>query len=112
MICNNHRKIKGNERNKLTELELYYNKFNEEKRLDSRHGQVEFITSMKYLHKYLTQLEAAMPKSEIKILDVGAATGRYSVPLVEEGYDDKKIGRVAEIIRIHSDKDMTEPLSI
>lgn len=32
--------------------------------------------------------------------------------LVEEGYDDKKIGRVAEIIRIHSDKDMTEPLSI
>ena len=30
-----------------TELELYYNKFNEEKRLSSRHGQVEFLTSMK-----------------------------------------------------------------
>ena len=71
----------------MTELELYYNKFNEEKRLDSRHGQVEFITSMKYLHKYLNQLEETMPKSEIKILDVGAATGRYSVPLAEEGYD-------------------------
>ena len=36
----------------MTELEKYYNKFNEEKRLTSRHGQVEFITSMKYIHKY------------------------------------------------------------
>lgn len=69
----------------MTELELYYNKFNEEKRLDSRHGQVEFVTSMKYIHKYLDQMEK--PKSEIRILDVGAATGRYSVPLAEEGYD-------------------------
>ena len=37
----------------MTELEQYYNKFNEEKRLDSRHGKVEFITSMKYIHEYL-----------------------------------------------------------
>lgn len=71
----------------MTELELYYNKFNEEKRLDSRHGQVEFITSMKYIHKYLAEIEADKPRAEIKILDVGAATGRYSVPLAEEGYD-------------------------
>ena len=71
----------------MTELELYYNKFNEEKRLDSRHGQVEFVTSMKYIHKYLESLEQTRSKSEIKILDVGAATGRYSVPLAEEGYD-------------------------
>lgn len=71
----------------MTELEVYYNKFNEEKRLDSRHGQVEFITSMKYIHKYLEQMKENTPKSEIKILDVGAATGRYSIPLSEEGYD-------------------------
>ena len=37
----------------MTELEKYYNKFNEEKRLNSRHGQVEFTTSMKYIHAYL-----------------------------------------------------------
>lgn len=71
----------------MTDLELYYNKFNEEKRLDSRHGQVEFITSMKYIHKYLNQMEQEKPRRQIKILDVGAATGRYSVPLAEEGYD-------------------------
>ena len=71
----------------MTELELYYNKFNEEKRLDSRHGQVEFVTSMKYIHKCLAEMEEQKPRQQIKILDVGAATGRYSVPLAEEGYD-------------------------
>ena len=35
------------------ELEKYYNKFCEEKRLTRRHGNVEYITSMKYIHKYL-----------------------------------------------------------
>lgn len=71
----------------MTELEVYYNKFNEEKRLDSRHGKVEFVTSMKYIHKYLEKLEEKKSRCEIKILDVGAATGRYSIPLAEEGYD-------------------------
>lgn len=65
----------------MTELEKYYNKFNEEKRLQSRHGQVEFITSMKYIHEYLDD------NKEKKILDVGAGTGRYSVALAKEGYD-------------------------
>ena len=37
----------------MNELELYYNKFNEEKRLNSRHGQIEFRTSMKYIHEYI-----------------------------------------------------------
>ncbi len=68
----------------MTELEEYYNKFNEEKRLDSRHGQVEFITSMKYIHKYIN---IKNPKSDFKILDIGAGTGRYSVALANEGYD-------------------------
>ena len=65
----------------MTELEKYYNKFNEEKRLSSRHGQVEFLTSMKYIHQYLKEMPGA------KILDVGAGTGRYSVALAQEGYD-------------------------
>lgn len=72
----------------MTELEAYYNKFNEEKRLNSRYGQVEFRTSMKYIHKYLSEAEkAGSSRQEIRVLDIGAGTGKYSVALAEEGYD-------------------------
>lgn len=63
----------------MTELEEYYGKFCENKRLTRRHGQVEFRTSMKYIHDYL--------KPGDKILDIGAGTGRYSVALANEGYE-------------------------
>ena len=68
----------------MDELVAYYNKFNEERRLTSRHCQVEFRTSMKYIHDFI---DSSIPKSEIKILDIGAGTGRYSVALADEGYD-------------------------
>ena len=62
----------------MNELETYYGKFCEEKRLLSRHGQVEYRTTMTYIHKYLKEGDS--------ILDIGAGTGRYCVPLSEEGY--------------------------
>ena len=65
----------------MTEIEQYYNKFNEDKRLLSRHGQVEYITSMKYIHSVLEEYDSP------RIIDIGAGTGRYSVALAEEGYD-------------------------
>lgn len=68
-----------------TELEEYYNKFNEEKRLLSRHGQVEFRTSMKYILECIDHLDREY--SNIKVLDIGAGTGRYSVALAEKGLD-------------------------
>lgn len=77
----------------MTELEAYYNKFNEEKRLNSRHGQVEYRISMKYIHLYLDEaakragVSGTDCRCEIRLLDIGAGTGRYSVALAEEGYD-------------------------
>lgn len=65
----------------MTKLEDYYNKFNEEKRLLSRHGQVEYTVTMKYIHDCLSHFDHP------KILDIGAGTGRYSVALANEGYD-------------------------
>lgn len=85
----------------MTELEKYYNKFNEEKRLNSRHGQVEFTTSMKYIHVYLPDDPHA------KILDVGAGTGRYSVALAEEGYDVTAVELVKYNLGILKQKNST-----
>lgn len=65
----------------MNELEKHYNKFNEDKRLIRRHGQVEYITSMEYIHRYLAGMDNP------KIIDIGAGTGRYSVALANEGYD-------------------------
>lgn len=63
------------------ELEKHYNKFCEDKRLTRKYAQVEFLTSMKYIHDFLGN------NGNKKILDVGAGTGRYSVELANEGYD-------------------------
>lgn len=85
----NHFRIKKEDTN-LNKLETYYNKFNEEKRLDSRHGQVEFRVTMKYIHEALENLKRELgtdSNADLHILDVGAGTGRYSVPLSEEGFD-------------------------
>ncbi len=62
----------------MNELENYYGKFCEDKRLLSRHGQVEYRTTMKFIHKYL--------KDTDRILDIGAGTGRYSIALSDEGH--------------------------
>ncbi len=80
-----------------SKLVEYYNKFNEDKRLDSRHGQVELRVSMKYIHEYLDRAAARQgaaafhgnneARAQIKLLDIGAGTGRYSVALADEGYD-------------------------
>lgn len=65
----------------MDELEKYYNKFNEDKRLLSRHGQVEFFVASKYINDIIAD------RLNLNILDVGAGTGRYSVMLANEGHN-------------------------
>ena len=60
-------------------LETYYNSYDEEGRLLSRHGQVEYRTTMKYVRECLAGIAAP------SVLEVGAGTGRYSVTLAKQG---------------------------
>lgn len=79
---------KYNDRIFMNELIAHYNKFNEDKRLTRRHGQVEYITTMQYIHKYIEDLQGKNAKDTIlQILDIGAGTGRYAVELAKEGHD-------------------------
>lgn len=61
-------------------LEEFYSNYDEDGRLLSRHGQVEYLTTMKYIHEYLKD------DKNKRILEAGAGTGRYSVALAKEGY--------------------------
>ena len=66
----------------MTPIEKYYNKHEEDHRLTTRHGKVEYLVSMKYIHEFLPE-----NKTDFKIADIGAGTGRYSVALADEGWD-------------------------
>lgn len=58
----------------------FYDRIDEERRLTgSRHGQLEYHTTMAYIHRYLN--------ASSKVLEVGAGTGRYSIALAGEGLD-------------------------
>ena len=72
----------------------YYNKFNEDKRFNSRHGKIEYITSLKYIYKYLNKMENP------KILDIGAGTGKYSIKLADDGYDVTALELVKHNLRV------------
>lgn len=69
----------------------YYNKFNEEKRLNSKHGQIEYLTALKYINEYL--------KPNDKIIDIGAGTGKYSKYFYDKGYDVTAVELVKHNLR-------------
>lgn len=62
----------------LKELSQYYENYDENSRLDSRHGMVEYLTTIRYIEKYLCP--------GMRILEVGAGTGRYSHKFAQQGY--------------------------
>ena len=65
----------------MNEIEKYYCKFNEDKRLLSRHGQVEYFVAEKYIQEIIAG------RKNLSIIDIGAGTGRYSIPLLEQGHN-------------------------
>ena len=79
-------------------LNNYYNKFNEDKRLETRHGIVEFQTTIKYIKEVLEHF------NKPKILDVGAGTGKYSLYLSNLGYDITAVELVKHNLKVIESK--------
>jgi ubiquinone/menaquinone biosynthesis C-methylase UbiE len=68
-------------------LEQYYSNYDEEGRLLTKHGQVEYITTMTYIHRFLERVQKSNGITPLpRLLEVGAGTGRYSIALAHEGY--------------------------
>ena len=59
-------------------LANYYTGYDEDGRLRSKYGMVEFLTTMRYVQRYL--------RPGMRIMEIGAATGRYSHELARQGY--------------------------
>ena len=65
----------------------FYDRADENTRLErSRHGQLEYFTTMTYIHRYAGR--------HSKVLEVGAGTGRYSIALAREGMDGTAVEMV------------------
>lgn len=90
----------------MSYLEEYYNNYDEDGRLLSRHGQVEYLTTMKYIHECL----AGLP--EPAVLEVGAGTGRYSVTLAKQGYRVTAVELISHNLELLKSKlDGSEPIT-
>ena len=63
---------------RIEALTNYYTTHDEHTRFDSKHGIVEFLTTVNYIEKYL--------KKGMDILEIGAGSGRYSHYFARKGY--------------------------
>jgi len=84
--------------NKHEDVIKYYDNYDEEHRLvKDRAHNIEYLTTMRYIQKFL--------KPGAKILEIGAATGRYSITLAKMGYDVTAVDltpRYVEIMKCKS----------
>ncbi len=80
-------------------LSDFYSGYDEEGRLLSRHGSVEYLTTMRYVEKYL--------RPGMRLLEIGAGTGRYSHALARMGYRVDAVELVQHNIDIFHSK--TQP---
>ncbi|MBR4769906.1 MAG: class I SAM-dependent methyltransferase [Clostridia bacterium] len=79
-------------------IEEFYNARDEDGRLTSRHGSVEYLTTMKYIRESIADVD------DPAILEVGAGTGRYSVTLAKDGYRVTAVELVAHNLDILKSK--------
>ena len=83
----------------FSNIERHYNKHPEDLRLQRRHGIVEFEVTMHHLHRFL--------KPGMRLLDIGAGTGRYTSALMAEGYEVKAVELVRRNIDVFLKREPT-----
>ena len=73
----------------------FYERYDEDGRTTrTRHGQLEYATTMAYIHRYAN--------GGSRVLEIGAGTGRYAVALAKEGMDVtavELVGRNLAVLR-------------
>lgn len=70
----------------------FYNNYDEDRRLEEKHGTVEFLTTMHYIEKYLKPGDC--------VFEIGAGTGRYSHALARQGFKVDAIELIEHNIEI------------
>lgn len=86
-------------------LTNFYSNYDEDGRLRSKHGLVEFLTTMRYIKRYL--------KPGMRVAEIGAGTGRYSHALAQEGYQVDAVELVEHNINLFRQNTLeNEPVSI
>lgn len=73
-------------------LNTYYSRYDEDNRLRCRHGMVEFLTTMRYIHRYLVP--------GMRVMEIGAGTGRYSHALAQQGYEVDAVELIGHNIEV------------
>ncbi len=85
---------------RIEALSEYYATHDEHVRFDTKYGSVEFLTTIHYIEKYL--------RPGMKILEIGAGTGRYSHHLARAGYAVDAVELMPcniEVFRANTDPD-------
>lgn len=73
-------------------IQEYYAHYDEEHRLKTKSHYTEYLTTMRYIQKYLS--------SGARILEIGAGTGMYSIALAKQGYTVDAVELVPHNIEI------------
>lgn len=78
----------------------FYNRSDEDSRLLTKYGRIEFLTTVKYIEKYL--------KDGMKIIEIGAATGRYSHYFAQKGFEVDAVELIDHNIEIFKSKTLPD----
>ena len=76
----------------MEHIENHYSNYDEEARFDRRYNLVEYLTTLRYIQKYI--------KPDDYVLEIGAGTGRYSLTIANMGNAVKAVELTSRNIKI------------